>query len=700
MDEREAEAYRAHRERNRKNQAEKSAKSRDLGEIPPPKNAKRREDSRRDLKLFCESYLSSSTKGKGSKPLFGLAWSKDHLKALKKTQAAILEGGLFALAMPRGSGKTTIFIAAVIWAVIYNHHKFALLIAANQKLSRQLMKNVKKELRENDLLLEDFPEICIAIRELEGIANRAKGQTHNGRSTNIVWGTETIILATIEGYEASGGIIQTGAILSAVRGANVEGVRPTLCLLDDPQTKRSAKSDTQTDEREEIIAADVLGLPGPGDNITALMAVTVIRPGEPGDLAGRFLDRKRHPEWQGERHQMLYAFPTNMELWGEYREIGVDAFNRDCSMEEVQRLLNDFYIEHQAEMNEGADVAWPERKPKRVSGLQYAMDLFFRDEAAFFAEFQNSPQERSAQPAEPTLTADQISRKVNQLPRGVVPLKAQRMTAFIDVHQDLLYWKICWWTEDFTGGIVDYGTWPDQKKLTFKLRDASPTIRRATGLRAILPAVRRALDVLATDILTRKYTRPDGLVLEVERLGEDANWGKATETVYEHAREHPLSSRIRPCHGKFVKPDKPMSEWAVQPEEKAGFHWVRKVGARAMRYLLVDTNFWKSFAHDGLALAFEERHSISLYSAKPHEHRLLAQHCSSEVRKTVEGKGGSVDLWTLPDSSPDNHYWDTLVGNCVIASEIGVMQRTTPVKEKKKLTSAEIRERRAKNRAA
>ena len=36
-----------------------------------------------------------------------MAWSDDHLKVLEKTRKAVLQGGLFALAMPRGAGKTT-----------------------------------------------------------------------------------------------------------------------------------------------------------------------------------------------------------------------------------------------------------------------------------------------------------------------------------------------------------------------------------------------------------------------------------------------------------------------------------------------------------------------------------------------------------------------------------------------------------------
>jgi hypothetical protein len=368
----------------------------------------------------------------------------------------------------------------------------------------------------------------------------------------------------------------------------------------------------------------------------------------------------------------------------------------------VRKILNEYYRKRRLKMDAGADVAWPERKVACLSGLQFAMDLFFRDEAAFWAEYQNQPQERSADSDEATLTADEIARRINQLPRNQIPLKAQHLVAFTDVHQDLLFWKIMWFADDFTAGVVDYGTWPDQQRLQFKLRDAKPTIRQATGLRSVLPSIRKALDTLATELLARRFKRPDGVTLQISRLGEDANWGKGRNTVYEHAREHPQNALIRPCHGKGIGvTDAPMSDYKVGPGEKAGFHWIRK-SADGKWYLLVDTNFWKSFAHDGLCLSFEEQHSISLYNAKPHEHRLLAEHCSAETRKTGKDKksGREVDVWSDKPGSPDNHWWDTLVGCCVIASELGVVQRTTPKEKKKRLTAAEIRERRSQSRAA
>jgi len=64
-----------------------------------------------------------------------LPWSPDHLKVIAKIEAAVRHGGLFALAMPRGSGKTTLVIRAMLWALLYGFRRFGSLKAAEEALA-------------------------------------------------------------------------------------------------------------------------------------------------------------------------------------------------------------------------------------------------------------------------------------------------------------------------------------------------------------------------------------------------------------------------------------------------------------------------------------------------------------------------------------------------------------------------------------
>src|SRR5262249_36539579 len=151
-------------------------------------------------------------------------------------------------------------------------------------------------------------------------------------------------LPTVPGKPSSGAVIQVGGMEGAIRGLNVPGpdgqpLRPDLVILDDVQTRESARSPVQTAEREAVIVGDVLGLAGPETTIAAVMLATVIYP---GDLSDKFLSGEHHPEWRGVRTKMLEAFPERLDLWDEYAEVRRESFR---SGDEGKRA-NEFYAAH------------------------------------------------------------------------------------------------------------------------------------------------------------------------------------------------------------------------------------------------------------------------------------------------------------------------------------------------------------------
>src|SRR5687767_9632974 len=103
------------------------------------------------------------------------------------------------------------------------------------------------------------------------------------------------------------------------------------------------------------------------------------------------------------------------------------------------------------------------------------MNLRLQNEAAFFAEYQNEPL-LEAVPYSTLLSADEIAAKLSRLPKACVPNGCTHVTAFIDVQGNLLYYLVCAWGEDFTGYVIDYGVYPDQRRSNFTLRDANPTL--------------------------------------------------------------------------------------------------------------------------------------------------------------------------------------------------------------------------------
>lgn len=663
--------YEAMKEQARARNAALSLSGRDIGDLPEVVNADRKARAESDFRFFCECYFPLT---------FHLTWSQDHLKVIAKIEQAVLRGGLFAMAMPRGSGKTTICECACIWAVLYGHRDFVCLIGSDEGHAMDMLDSIKMELDSNEVLLEDFPEVLYPIQCLEGIANRCNGQLFKGERTHIGWTAKEIVLPTIPGSMASGAIIKVAGITGRIRGmkykrADGKTVRPSLVVLDDPQTDESARSLSQCATRESILAGAVLGLAGPGKKISGIMPCTVIRP---GDMADNILDRDKHPEWNGERTKMVYSFPTNEKLWQQYSEIRAESMRQGNAGDEA----TEFYRLNRSEMDEGAVIAWPERfNHDELSAIQHAMNLKLQDEAAFFAEYQNEPLPQETA-GDDELTADQIASKVDRLARGEVAIGCNHITMFVDVQATLLFFVVAAWEDDFTGYVVDYGTYPDQKRPYFTLRDARHTLAVVSPAAGLEGSIYAGLDALTKECIGREWSRDDGAALRIERCLIDANWGSSTDVIYQFCRQSAHAGVVMPSHGRFVgASSQPFSEYKRRPGDRVGHNWrIPNVhGKRAVRHVVFDTNYWKSFVHARLAVALGDRGCLSLFGDRPEQHRLFAEHLTAEYRIKTEGRGRTVDEWKLRPEHGDNHWFDCLVGSAVAASIQGAALLGTSV---------------------
>ncbi len=633
---------------------------RDIGDLPEVVNRARKEKATSDFRFFCESYFPLT---------FHLPWSPDHLKVIAKIERAVIHGGLFAMAMPRGSGKTTICECACIWAVLYGHRDFVCLIGSDEGHAMDMLDSIKMELDGSDYLLDDFPEVAYPIQALDGIANRANGQLFKGERTHIGWTAREIVLPTMPGSVASGAIIKVAGITGRIRGmkykrADGQTVRPTLVILDDPQTDESARSLSQCATREGILAGAVLGLGGPGKKISGIMPCTVIRP---SDMADNILSRDKHPEWNGERTKMVYSFPTDEKKWQRYGELRAESLRGHGDI----HMATEFYVADRVAMDEGAIIAWPERfNHDEASAIQHAMNLRLQDEAAFFAEYQNEPLPVDAG-TDDELTADQIAGKVNRMQCGELPIGCNHLTMFVDVQASLLFYIVAAWEDDFTGYVVDYGTFPDQHRPYFTLRDARQTLAIATKASGLEGAIYAGLESLTATFLGREWRRDDGAMLRIERCLIDANWGSSTDVVYQFCRQSAHAGIVIPSHGRFVgASSQPFSEYKRKPGDRIGHNWrmPNVNGKRAVRHVVYDTNFWKSFTHARLAVPMGDRGCLSLFGDGPDQHRLLAEHITAEYRIKTEGRGRTVDEWKLRPERSDNHWLDCLVGSAVAAS--------------------------------
>ena len=94
-------------------------------------------------------------------------------------------------------------------------------------------------------------------------------------------------------------------------------------------------------------------------------------------------------------------------------------------------------------------------------------------------------------------------------------------------------------------------------------------------------------------------------------------------------------------------------------------------GRRAIRHVVFDANYWKSFIYARLDVAMGDPGGLSLFGDRAELHRLFIEHLLSEYRVKTEGRGRVVDEWKQRPERSDNHWWDGIVGCAVAASMLG-----------------------------
>lgn len=636
----------------------------EIGAIPAVVNRERRDAAIASFAEFCRTYFPLS---------FVLPWSEYHLRAAAKIERACREGGMFAFGMPRGSGKTTICDWAVLWAMLSGKSPYVVFVGATEKAAERRLFSIRAQLETNYLLHEDFPCETYPILKLERSVRRTDGQTYQGVPTRIVWKQKRIALPWVEHPDAlgPGSVVDVLGLTGEIRGLNYtrpDGtvVRPTLAICDDPQTRESARSATQSEERERTMAGDIAYLAGPGKPIAVIVPCTVIYQ---GDLADNLLNRDKHPEYQGERTAMVAAFPTNEKLWDQYADILQTSLKNDGD----GSAATNFYRQNREAMDAGAVVTWPERfRPDELSAIQHAMNLKIRDEAAFYAECQNEPVAQQQDLA--LLDADGIASKLSGYKRLEFPASAQYLTAFIDVQGSVLYYAVSAWQSDFTGWVIDYGTFPRQTRRYFSLRGIRNTLKKTFRGHDEESAIFAGLNATFAEILGREYTRDDGASKRIDKCFVDANWGKTSETVNQCCRQSPFAAVLVPSYGRGIKAGHlPISQWAQTQGKRCGPEWApTQAKGKQLVGCIYDTFYWKKRFHDAIGQPVGARGSLCLYNAPPQDHRMFAEHCSAEIPVLTQAAGRTVYEWQLKPNH-DNHFFDCVVGSMVAASQVGAL---------------------------
>ena len=565
-----------------------------------------------------------------------------------------MHGGQQAVALPRGEGKTTIIIGAILWAILYGWRRYVVAVAADQGAAERLLDGIRAALDSSEVVNKLFPEAAHYARALENLPQRAAGQLANETPTGITWRANCLILAQVAAGPdeyAPGAVIEARGLTGRIRGLQQtlqDGtvVRPDMYFIDDPQTRESAKSPEQCRDRLEIIRADIMGGAGIGRDVAAIMACTVICE---GDLVDQVLN-----EWRSIRAAALYVEPKAANtLWREY----VDMRRRARRDGTERKICNAFYRRHRRKMDAGAKVGNPHRRNEGdLSALQTIYNyLADNGEASYRSELQNDP--RGQESALYQITVKTVESRFNGLERCDAPEDCHFIIAGVDVNFYALNWVVVAVRGDFATFVVDYGRYPAHGEPLWQ-----------PGAKGTAEA---AIYMGVVDLA-------DQLRLRHPRLGlfaVDGNY--ATDTICRAVDHLDRTLPLRVMVMRGVPSDRYSLPADGKKKIQDGQECFYGVGVRGP-HVVFNSHYWHKRAQEGFLLTPGAPGAISLWGDSNADHSTFAAHvCADRLLAVETNKGKETHKWSRKPNDR-NDLGDALVMAMAPASLFGAQATDIP----------------------
>lgn len=227
---------------------------------------------------------------------------------------------------PRGAAKSTLVsFAYPLREALSNREAYIIIVSDTLDQAKTFLRQIRTQIEDNELLRADYPD------------SAGRGPIWKDHHIRLRNGVELLALGT-------GG---------KIRGRkSTQNRRPTLIVCDDPQNKDHMVSALRRDRSWEWLTKDVLPAGEPTTNVivvgTALHRDCIVCRNE------------ITPGWASKKWQSVISWPKRMDLWREWESLLCDY---DKDEEARQQQARQFYVDHQADMDEAAEVLWPEREP-------------------------------------------------------------------------------------------------------------------------------------------------------------------------------------------------------------------------------------------------------------------------------------------------------------------------------------------------
>lgn len=431
--------------------------------IPACVNPQRRERCLADPELFLKTYFARD---------YTRPFTRLHRGLIDAMVEIATSGGEKAIAAPRGRGKSQVTKGVICYLILAGLVRFPVPVSQTTAHAQELYEDFRRKINLNEMLYEDFPEVCHPVRCLEGAPQRAGRQHIDSELTRIEWKVDRLRLPNVpakyRGPIDHGGIrMEYRGLDAAIRGINRDGDRPDFIPIDEPETRESAKSQTQIADRVNALEKDVAGLAGEDHELAQVMLTTL-----QNDfcLSAQYTDPEQRPSWMGERYGWVESWPAEYPrdgkstgMWHEYITMrGEDQRNGD----RYARRATQYFLDNREAMERGGELlsdnfkckVLPDGKQTVYSAWQEVFN-FIADKSfeAFCTEYQNDPPEQE-QVETSQLTAAKVMARTVETGQREAPQNAGIDTIGIDLGKYASHWAHTAWTDEgCIGTVPDYG---------------------------------------------------------------------------------------------------------------------------------------------------------------------------------------------------------------------------------------------------
>jgi hypothetical protein len=225
---------------------------------------------------------------------------------------------------PRGSAKSTwLTLVYVLREALEGREAYILVISETDEQAKQDLQTIREELETNASLHLAYPVAC----QPGGPWNKHELTLGNGVKIKAI---------------GTGG---------AMRGSKRGDKRPTLVIVDDPQSLRSVLSEKDRERKWRWLNRDLLPAMDKVGNV-----FVVGTPVHPESIVWKLTSAAG---WRTKTYRSIITYPKNMGKWDEW----ATEYMRQFHDEECEAKARQFFEQNKEAMEEGAVVLWPEWRP-------------------------------------------------------------------------------------------------------------------------------------------------------------------------------------------------------------------------------------------------------------------------------------------------------------------------------------------------